>query len=139
MAEYTNKVIYEKVKKFIEKHHMFSPGDMVVTGVSGGADSVCLLHLLWRLQTEYGLRLRVVHINHGVREDAAEDARYVAQLCERLQVPFFLREIDMEEYARTHRLSSEEAGRILRYEIFEQILVEDATGTQEGKIAVARY
>ena len=137
MAENTNNVIYRKVKKFIEKHNMFSVGDTVVAGVSGGADSVCLLHLLWRMQTEYKLRLLVVHINHGVREDAGEDARYVSQLCERLQVPFYLKEIKMEEYAREHRLSSEEAGRILRYEIFEQILAEHVVEGQKGKIAVA--
>ena len=116
---------------------MFSVGDMVVAGVSGGADSVCLLHLLWRMQAEYKLRLLVVHINHGVREDAGEDARYVSQLCERLRVPFHLREVQMEEYAREHRLSSEEAGRILRYGIFEQILAEHVTDGQKGKIAVA--
>ncbi len=137
MAENTNNVIYRKVKKFIEKHNMFSVGDTVVAGVSGGADSVCLLHLLWRMQAEYRIHLLVVHINHGVREDAGEDARYVSQLCERLQVPFYLKEIEMEEYAREHHLSSEEAGRILRYEIFEQILAEHVVEGQNGKIAVA--
>ena len=137
MAENTDKVIYGKVKKFIDKHKMFSAGDTVVAGVSGGADSVCLLHLLWRMQAEYRIHLLVVHINHGVREDAAEDARYVSKLCERLQVPFYLKEIRMEEYAREHRISSEEAGRILRYKIFEQILAAHTTEGQKGKIAVA--
>lgn len=130
-------ITYNKVKKFIEKHHMIAAGDLVAAGVSGGADSVCLLHLLWRMQQEIPYRLIAVHVNHLIRADAAEDARYAAQLCERMEIPFFLKEVDMKGYAAEHKLSSEEAGRILRYRAFEAVLADQANDNETCKIAVA--
>lgn len=118
--ENMREAIPEKVKRYIEKHNMLERGAKVVVGVSGGADSVCLLHLLWRLSAAYELTLQAVHINHGVRKDAAADAAYVESLCDRLGVPFFLREVDMEGYAREMHFSPEEAGRHLRYQCFRE-------------------
>ncbi len=112
---------------------MIQPGDVVAVGVSGGADSVCLLHILWRLQRENDFKPVVVHVDHGVRMDSARDAEYVAQLCRRLDIPFHLKKVDMEEYARSRKLSAEEAGRILRYEAFGDVLGQYGG----GKIAVA--
>ena len=64
------------VKHLIEQYHMLQKGDSVVIGVSGGADSVCLLHILWKLQAEYCLRLLAVHIHHEIRgREADEDER----------------------------------------------------------------
>ena len=114
-------ITYNKVKQYIEMHQMITAGDLVAVGVSGGADSVCLLHLLWRLQQEIPYRLIAIHVNHMVREDAARDAAYAEQLCEQLGIPFFLKEVDMGSYAKEQKLSSEEAGRILRYQAFEEI------------------
>ena len=57
----------EKVRKYIEFHHMLEVGDKVVMGVSGGADSVCLFLLLQELREEYDLTLFVVHVHHGIR------------------------------------------------------------------------
>lgn len=127
---------YNKVKKFIDEHHMIAAGDLVAAGVSGGADSVCLLHLLWRLQQEIPYRLIAVHVNHMVRTDAAKDAAYVESLCERLGILYFLKEVDMSGYARERKLSMEEAGRILRYQAFEEVL-EGQGGKEAYKIAVA--
>ena len=111
-----------KVRSYVEKHHMLQKGDTLVVGVSGGADSVCLLFALEKLREEYDLQLLVVHINHGIRKEAAEDANYVKELCERLKLPFFLFEEDVEKLAREQGLSTEEAGRKLRYECFERVL-----------------
>lgn len=130
-------ITYNKVRKFIEKHHMIAAGDLVAIGVSGGADSVCLLHLLWRLQQEIAYRLIAIHVNHMVREDAARDAAYVEHLCEQMDIPYFLKEVDMKGYAADHKLSSEEAGRILRYQVFEEILADQAKENEVYKIAVA--
>ncbi len=127
---------YNKVKKFIDEHHMIEAGDLVAAGVSGGADSVCLLHLLWRLQQEIPYRFIAVHVNHMIRADAAKDAAFVERLCERFGIPYFLKEVDMSGYAKEQKLSSEEAGRILRYQAFEEVL--DGQGDKEAcKIAVA--
>lgn len=129
-------VIYQRVKKYIVQHRMIVPGDFVAAGVSGGADSVCLLYLLQRLQKDIPYRLIVVHVNHGVRREAAEDAAYVESLCEKLEVPCYLKEVDMYGYARLHKLSPEEAGRVLRYQAFQEVLDQQGDGTC-GKIAVA--
>jgi len=116
--------LYRKVKNYIVKHQMISEGDIVAAGVSGGADSVCMLYLLHELSAELHFRLLVVHVHHGIREDAWKDAEYVKELCEKLQVPFFLKKVDMKDYAAKHGLSTEEAGRILRYQAFEDVLAE---------------
>lgn len=128
--------IFGCVKKYCAGHGMIEPGDCVLAGVSGGADSVCMLHLLTRMQKEIPFRLAAVHVNHGLRAEAGEDAVFVENLCKQWEVPFFLREIDMPGYAREYKLSEEEAGRILRYQIFEQILREIKAGAP-GKTAVA--
>ena len=130
--------ILRKVKKYIEKHQMLSPGDTVVAGISGGADSVCLLHLLWELSKEIDFHLLVVHVHHGVREDADEDAAYVEKLCKQMQIPFFLKKVDMYAYAKEKGLSPEEAGRQLRYQAFEEVLAAEKNLEQgSDKIAVA--
>ena len=80
----------EKVFAYIREHHMLQAGDRVVAGVSGGADSVCLLFLLLEWQKEVPTDIAVVHVDHGIRAEAGEDARYVEQLCEERGIPFFL-------------------------------------------------
>jgi tRNA(Ile)-lysidine synthase len=112
----------EKVLKFISANNMFGQHDRVLAGISGGADSTCLLMILCELRDIMGIRPEVVHINHGVRAEAGEDAEFVRNLCAGMGVPFTLREIDMDGYARKNGLSSEEAGRILRYGIFREIM-----------------
>ena len=71
----------EKVKSYIKKNNMLREGDTVVAGISGGADSVCLLFILIQLRKEISFRLSVVHINHRIRAEAGEDARFVEALC----------------------------------------------------------
>lgn len=125
--------IEKKVLSFIRQWDMLCPGDKVVLGVSGGADSVCLLAVMEALQTELQTELCVVHINHGVRAEAGQDAAYVEQLCLERSLPFYLKEIRMEELAKQWKCSSEEAGRRARYAFFEEVC--HATGSE--KIAVA--
>ncbi len=127
---------YEKIKQYINIHGMIAPGDCITVGVSGGADSICMLHLLIRLQKEIPFRLAAVHVNHGIRAEAGEDAAFVEKLCSRWGIPFYLREVDMAGYAAAHRLSAEEAGRLLRYQAFGEVLGEIRAGDR-GRIAVA--
>ncbi len=128
--------IYEKVKRYVGFHQMINPGDYVVAGISGGADSVCMLYLLMRLKEELPFRLAVVHVNHGLREEAWEDAAFVEELCQKWELPFFLQEVDMQGYAQENKLSCEEAGRLLRYQAFAKVL-EKTEAKETGKIAVA--
>ncbi len=129
-------MIYQKVKKYIIQHQMIMQGDFVAAGVSGGADSVCMLYLLKQLQKDIPYRLTAVHVNHQVRADADADASYVKKLCDKMEIPCYLKKVDMCEYARQHKLSSEEAGRVLRYQAFKEVLHEQKE-SRHGKIAVA--
>ena len=123
----------EKVFAYIREHHMLQAGDRVVAGVSGGADSVCLLFLLLEWQKEVPIDIAVVHVDHGIRPEAGEDARYVEQLCAERGIPFFLTRAEVRDRAGREKISEEEAGRRTRYEAFDRAAEEwGAT-----KIAVA--
>lgn len=125
----------ERVKNYCIEKHLFSQGDKVVLGVSGGADSVCLLFALHSLREALGISLNVVHVNHGIRRDAGEDAEYVRKLCEKLDVPYFLTEVDVKALQKQWKCSEEEAGRRVRYDAFSrQARVQGAE-----KIAVAHH
>lgn len=136
--------IYVKVKKYIEQKHMISDRDVILAGVSGGADSLCLMFMLWELSKEINFELVIAHVHHGIREDADKDAAYVEALCRELKLPFFIKKVDMAGYAKEMGLSPEEAGRRLRYQAFEDVLEEvleadKAAGRRKDscKIAVA--
>ncbi|MDE5699229.1 MAG: tRNA lysidine(34) synthetase TilS [Lachnospiraceae bacterium] len=122
----------DRVLQYIREHHMIEDGDCIVAGVSGGADSVCLLLMLLEIRKVIPMEIRVVHVNHMIRADAAEDADYVRKLCLANKVSFTLAEEDVEAVAHRLHLSTEEAGREVRYAAFEKEL-----GTRRGKIAVA--
>ena len=133
-------MMLKKVRDYVEKYHMLQKGDALVVGVSGGADSVCLLFALADLRKDYDIDLWVVHVNHGIREEAGQDADYVEALCDRLDIPFFLFEENVESLAKENGLSTEEAGRKLRYECFGKVLREqagDKCSVGKAKIAVA--
>ena len=115
---------HEKTFRFIREHRMLLPGERVVAGISGGADSVCLLFVLLEWKKCYGLELAAVHINHGIRDRAGEDARFVEELCGRLGIPFYLRETDVHRLALERKCSEEEAGRDFRYEAFREAAAE---------------
>ena len=104
----------------------------MITGVSGGADSVCLLLVLQKLAAELSISIEAVHINHGIRTEAAGDAEFVRRLCEDRGIPFHLICADVETQAKQEKMSTEEMGRKIRYEAFRQIL-----GERKGRIAVA--
>lgn len=126
----------ERMIQYIKEHRLFSRGDKLVVGVSGGADSVCLLHLLKECQREWELSLFVVHIHHGIRGAEAEgDAVFVEELSEHLELPFFLVRGDIPAQARESGMSEEEAGRKFRYEQLEKIRQEQ----QADYIAVAHH
>lgn len=105
---------------YLEQHQMIRPHDHVVLGVSGGADSVCLLFLLLEYAGKVPLKLSVVHVDHGIRPDAAQDAGYVEELCRKNTLPFYLVKADVKGYAEREKCSQEDAGRRLRYEAFYQ-------------------
>ena len=102
----------------MEEHRMLKAHDRVVVGISGGADSVCLFLLLSEYAKRVPLSLAAVHVNHGIRREAGEDARFVEELCREKGVPFFLEERNVREFALRHGYSEEDAGRRVRYDAF---------------------
>lgn len=123
------------IQETIEKHKMIEKGDRIIVGVSGGPDSVCLLHVLWSLKAVLGISLVAVHLDHEYRGEAArQDACYVKELCEKLEVPFYCFSENIEGMAKERGLSFEEMGRERRYALFFKVL-EETKGT---KIAVAQ-
>lgn len=116
------KMVFPKVKKIIERYNMFSPGDRVLVGVSGGPDSVCLLHILDRCRKEMALSLHVVHINHGIRKrESKREEKFVSHLAGRMGLPITVKSLDVPSYARRKKLTVEEAARDMRYSAFEQL------------------
>jgi len=110
---YNESILLDRVVHTIERHRMFAPGDRVAVAVSGGADSVCLLHVLLELAPRWDLTLGVLHVNHNLRGEASRgDADFVRSLAERLNLPFALRDLDLsnsggnlEQAAREARLA----------------------------------
>ena len=114
-----------RIRNRISALEMLPPrGGRVLAGVSGGADSVCLLLVLAALREDLDFDLRAIHIHHGLRERAGEDLIFTKDLCAGLQVPCRIEYVDAADYAAGHSLGVEEACRILRYQCFEQACLE---------------
>jgi tRNA(Ile)-lysidine synthase len=121
------------VRSTIERNHLLSPGDAVVIGVSGGPDSLCLLHLLLRLRDEYALRLHVAHLNHQLRGAEAEaDAAFVTRLAAEWGLPATVEARDVPALAKERKLAIEEAARQARYAFLGRV----ARAVGAHKIAV---
>ncbi|MCK4402520.1 MAG: tRNA lysidine(34) synthetase TilS [Dehalococcoidia bacterium] len=111
-----------RVIDFIQQHNLISSGEIVVVGVSGGADSVCLLCVLARWQSKLDIKLHVAHLNHQLRGVESEtDAKYVANLAERLDIPITVGKRDVAAYKAERNCSMEEAARELRYDFLAKV------------------
>ena len=108
----------KQVWQTIEQFHMLEAGDRVLAGVSGGPDSIALLHLLDSCRDRYGFELFVVHVNHRLRPEADGEAQYVQQFCEQKQIPFQLFAEDVADYAKQYGMSLEQAGHEVRHTCF---------------------
>ncbi len=126
----------EKVRAYVQEYHMLEKEDKVIVGVSGGADSICLLFMLMELKEEYALEITAVHVNHCLRgTEALEDERYVEEVCRKNGICCMIYRKDIECIAKKRKQSTEEAGREVRRECFL-----DAAGKVGGaKIALAHH
>ena len=132
-----NRHTYEIVQKVLQnntKYNLFQPNDTIVIGVSGGADSICLLDILHKISTnyEYNLNIIIAHINHGIRgESAKRDENFVGKTAMKYGYSFFCKSENIPKFAKENKLSEEEAGRQIRYNFFRELAEEN------GKIATA--
>lgn len=120
-ATLTTTDLAETIRRTIRDHAMLAAGDTVVVAVSGGADSVALAHLLAGLRSEWRLTLHIAHLNHALRPDAGDDARFVRQVAESLDIPITIETVDVAALARRERRSLEDAGRVARYSFFSAL------------------
>lgn len=112
--------ILPRMRAFTSK--LIGPKDCVLVGVSGGADSVCLLHFLHYLSKEKHFALAAVHVNHSLRgQDSKADALFCKQFCQKLDIPFFLKKVSAKKVTKDLDLSPEHGARKARYDAFLQI------------------
>lgn len=123
-----------KVFSFINENQMIEEKNTVIVGVSGGADSVCLLLMLKKLSEKIDFTIKCAHVNHMIRPTAERDEKFVEELCRNLNLPLSVKRADIPALALQSGLSEEEQGRIVRYEFFKELL-----NDKPGKIAVAHH
>ncbi|MBN1375297.1 MAG: tRNA lysidine(34) synthetase TilS [Dehalococcoidia bacterium] len=122
-----------RITSFIREYGLVSGNEMVLVAVSGGPDSVCLLHLLNSVKNELGIELHIAHLDHGLRgEESEAEANYVCGLAEKLGIPVTIEKGDVEEWSRINRMSLEEAAREVRY----RFLGETARNIGASRVAV---
>ena len=128
-------MLIEQVLKTIKKYNLIKPNDKIVCGVSGGPDSICMLDILRRIKEENKINfdIMVCHINHLIREEATVDEQYVENYCKKYSIPFYAKRIDVKKQAENNKQGTEEAGRNVRYDFFEEIFQKE----KATKIAIA--
>ncbi len=128
--------IYEKVTSYIKENDLISPGDTVVEGISGGADSVCLMLILEEYKKEVAFNTVAVHVHHGIRKKSADkDLKFVEKLCGSKGVELKTYKKDIPLICKITKESEEECGRRIRYEIFDDV----CKSYENAKIAVAHH
>lgn len=110
-----------KVLQYIREQSLITPGDLVIVGVSGGPDSMALLHILSQLRPRLNFQLVVAHLNHGLRPEAAAEEKFVGEYCRTVPIPFYSRQLDVQEIATRGKKSVEETGRNCRYQYFAEL------------------
>ena len=108
--------LVRSVKQTIIESQLLAPGELVLVGVSGGPDSLCLLHVLRQLADELSIRLHAAHLHHGIRgQDADEEAAFVADTCQKWQIDCTVERADVPAVALQRGIALEEAARQVRY------------------------
>ena len=123
----------DRILETITENNLISKGDTVIIGASGGPDSQFLITILNNLKEDLGFDIVLAHLNHLHRKEAKNDEDLVRETAEKLDLKFYSRSRSMDDYAKEEKLSSEDAGRRLRYEFFNDL----AKKFPNSKIAVA--
>ena len=124
-----------KVIETIKKYNLISNGDKIVLGVSGGPDSIAMLDILKSIKNEKIINFEIVvaHVNHLIREEAIDDEKYVQDYCEKNNIEFYCKKVEVQKIANNEKIGTEEAGRNIRYDFFKEIMEK----TNSNKIAIA--
>lgn len=126
-------MLKEEALKTIETYNLIEKNDKIVIGVSGGPDSICLLHVLYGLKEKLGIEIVVAHVNHMLRDVADLETEYVQNFCKKLGIECYVKKADILEISKTLKKGTEEVGRQVRYDFFDEV----AKKTNSNKIATA--
>ena len=124
-----------KVLNTITKHKLIENGDKILAAVSGGPDSIAMLDVLLKIKNGDLIKFDIIvaHVNHMIREEATSDEQFVENYCKKNKIKCFVKRIDVPEYANNNKIGHEEAGRILRYKFFDEIMTKE----HANKVAIA--
>lgn len=117
----------------IQNNKLIEKNDTIIVGASGGPDSQFLIYLLKSIKDEYNLKIILAHLNHLHRKEAINDENLVKETAHKLNLEFRVKRASMDDYAKAHKISAEDAGRRLRYEFFNEL----ASQYENSKIAIA--
>lgn len=125
----------EKVLETIKKYNLIENGDKIVIGVSGGPDSIALLNILFNIKKQEIIHFEIVvcHVNHMIRKEAIDDEKFVESFCKQNQIACYIKRVEVEKIAKQEKIGTEELGRKVRYQFFNEILKQ----TNSTKIATA--
>ena len=126
-------MIEEKILNTIKKYNLINENEKIICGISGGPDSICMLDNLKNIKQKINFEIIVCHINHLARKESTSDEQYVENYCKKNQIKYYIKRIDVKEYANNKKQGFEEAGREVRYAFFEEILKKE----NANKIAIA--
>ncbi len=108
-----------KVEENIIQYSLIKKGDHIIIGLSGGPDSVCLFFILKKFSEKIGFTISVVHVNHNLRGDESDlDEKFVVEICKKYDVECRIVDVDCDALAKEHKITTEEAGRNVRYQSF---------------------
>ncbi len=114
-------MMLQEINDYIVINQLFSKGAVVIAAVSGGPDSVALLHILKKLAPVQGIKLLAAHLNHQLRDEADEEEEFVRSLCREWQIPFYCKTLDVKKAAAAQKKGLEEAARDCRYQYFDEL------------------
>jgi tRNA(Ile)-lysidine synthase len=108
----------DSVVDFISENHLIERGDHVGVGVSGGEDSMCLLHFLLSVRKQMDIQIVAINVNHNIRKSGRKDSLFVSKFCKDNKIQYIGYTVNVPEYAKQHKMGIEAAARIKRYECF---------------------
>lgn len=120
-------LIQKKVLHFAKRHKLFKKGSHIYIAVSGGPDSLALLHFFSSIRKEYELTLTAISVDHQLRKnESLQDLAYVSEICKRWNIEFAGTSLDVPSYKKKTKMGTQSAARELRYRFFEQVMKQDS-------------
>ena len=123
------------VKNTIKQYNMFKKGEKIAVACSGGSDSMCLLHFLFANKKEFGIDICVINVDHGIRENSADDSKFVQEYCNKNGIVCYKFKVDVPSLAQENKTGIEETARTARYKIFETMILKGVV----DKVALAHH